>query len=139
MPAEAPGPASAIAERRHICVVTETYPPEVNGVALTLSNLVKGLISRGHKVSMVRPRQRQADCCGRGYDPSVTLVRGLPLPGYKGLQFGLPGRHITMACVDQRPSGRSVCRDRRSARMVGGPDRGFAENSKLQRLSHQLP
>ena len=78
MPAEAPGQASAIAERRHIFIVTETYPPEVNGVALTLSNLVKGLISRGHKVSMVRPRQRQADCRDRGCDPAVTLVRGLP-------------------------------------------------------------
>src|SRR5712664_3528054 len=39
MLAEAPGPASANAERRHICIVTETYPPEINGVALTLSNL----------------------------------------------------------------------------------------------------
>jgi hypothetical protein len=29
MLAEAPGLASAIAERRHICIVTETYPPEV--------------------------------------------------------------------------------------------------------------
>ena len=82
MLAEAPGPASAIAERRHICIVTETYPPEVNGVALTLSNLVKGLTSRGHKVSVVRPRQRQADCCrDRGCDPAVTLVCRLPLPG----------------------------------------------------------
>ena len=46
--------------RRHICVVTETYPPEINGVALTLARLVDGLRARGHVVSVVRPR-RHAD------------------------------------------------------------------------------
>jgi len=104
MLAEAPGPASANAERRHICIVTETYPPEINGVALTLSNLVKGLTSRGHKVSVVRPRQRQADCRDRSCDPAVTLVRGLPLPGYKGLQFGLPaGKLLWRLWTRDRP------------------------------------
>ena len=44
-----------------IGIVSETYPPEINGVALTLSHLVKGLRARGHTVSVVRPRQRMAD------------------------------------------------------------------------------
>jgi glycosyltransferase involved in cell wall biosynthesis len=75
------------ADRRHICVVTETYPPEINGVALTMSQLVSGLKARGHSVSVVRPDQHQP-CIS---DESLpTLVRGLPLPGYKGLRFGLP-------------------------------------------------
>jgi hypothetical protein len=34
-------------EQRHICIVTETYPPEVNGVAMTLAHLIKGLRGRG--------------------------------------------------------------------------------------------
>jgi glycosyltransferase involved in cell wall biosynthesis len=75
------------ADRRHICVVTETYPPEINGVALTMSQLVRGLRARGHAVSVVRPDQHRPS----GSDDSLpTLVRGLPLPGYKGLRFGLP-------------------------------------------------
>ena len=82
---------------QHICIVTETFPPEINGVALTLSHLVKGLRARGHTVSVVRPRQRN-DFRDRESDPLTTLVRGLPLPGYRGLQFGLPAgrllRHI---------------------------------------------
>jgi glycosyltransferase involved in cell wall biosynthesis len=77
---------------RHICIVTETYPPEVNGVALTLSHLVKGLRERGHVVSMIRPRQRMIDTSKPPGDTSTLLVRGLPLPGYKGLQFGLPAK-----------------------------------------------
>ena len=44
-------------EQRHICIVTETYPPEVNGVAMTLARLVEGLRTQGHAVSVVRPRQ----------------------------------------------------------------------------------
>jgi glycosyltransferase involved in cell wall biosynthesis len=81
------GPAS---NPRHICLVTETYPPEINGVSLTLAHLVKGLLALGHTVSVVRPRQRSIDCSDRKYDCYTILVRGLPLPGYQGLQFGLP-------------------------------------------------
>jgi len=75
------------ADQRHICVVTETYPPEINGVALTMSRLVCGLRARGHTVSVVRPDQHRPSS---GDDSLPTLVRGLPLPGYKGLRFGLP-------------------------------------------------
>jgi hypothetical protein len=35
-----------------VCVVTETYPPEINGVAMTLSRLEDGLHARGHAVSL---------------------------------------------------------------------------------------
>ena len=80
----------AVSNQRHICVVTETYPPEVNGVALTLAHLVKGLLSQGHSVSLVRPYQHRSDRGGGHQDSNVTLVRGLPIPGYRGLQFGLP-------------------------------------------------
>lgn len=77
-------------KRRYICVVSETYPPEINGVALTLARLVEGLQARGHAVSVVRPQQQTSDGVDGNYDSQVTLVRGLPLPGYRELQFGLP-------------------------------------------------
>ena len=40
-----------------IAVVTETYPPEVNGVATTAARFVEGLRARGHQIQLVRPRQ----------------------------------------------------------------------------------
>lgn len=87
---------------QHICVVSETYPPELNGVALTLARLVEGLRARGQVVSLVRPRQRIPD--RRGSEPMVTLVRGVPLPGYQGLQLGLPaGRRLRQLWRKQRP------------------------------------
>jgi hypothetical protein len=39
-----------------LSVVTETWPPEINGVALTLSRLVQGLCARNHQVQLIRPR-----------------------------------------------------------------------------------
>ena len=39
-----------------IAVVTETHPPEVNGVAMTVGRLIEGLRGRGHRVSVLRPR-----------------------------------------------------------------------------------
>ncbi|MCD0277916.1 glycosyltransferase family 1 protein [Xanthomonas melonis] len=66
-------------------IVTETYPPEVNGVALTVHGLETGLLARGHQVDLVRPRQHtDAD------PPHTLLVRGAAVPRYPGLKFGLP-------------------------------------------------
>lgn len=68
-------------------IVTETYPPEVNGVALTVQGLERGLRARGHEVSLVRPRQDGEEAAN---DDRELRVRGLGLPRYPGLKFGLP-------------------------------------------------
>lgn len=72
----------------HIAIVTETFPPEVNGVAMTLHQLASGLVAAGHEVEVIRPRQKQTN----GTEDSFQEfeVAGLPLPGYQGLRFGLP-------------------------------------------------
>lgn len=76
-----------------VALVTETYLPEVNGVAMTLGRLTAGLRLRGHRVQVVRPRQRNeapsASPSGDADFPDL-LVPGLPIPFYPGLRFGLP-------------------------------------------------
>jgi len=95
MHATALAAAQHAAENRcHICVVSETYAPEVNGVAHTLARLVQGLRGRGYTVSVVRPRQHAEDNPSHTHDSIVTIVRGLPLPSYQGLQFGLPAGKV---------------------------------------------
>lgn len=83
-----------------IALVTETFPPEVNGVAMTLGHLVRGLRGRGHGVTVVRPRQDGEERDNGG----DILVGGLPIPGYPGLRFGLPsGRHLRRRWRHERP------------------------------------
>src|SRR5262245_6181053 len=81
-----------------ICLVTETHAPEINGVAMTLARLADGLRNRGHAVSVVRPRQSIDRDPGARRDPAVTLVPGLPMPGYRGLRIGLPFSGALMEC-----------------------------------------
>jgi glycosyltransferase involved in cell wall biosynthesis len=68
-----------------LALVTETYPPEVNGVAMTLSRLVGGLRARGHVVEVIRPRQTHES--GPTDD---FLVPGFAIPFYVSLRVGLP-------------------------------------------------
>ena len=75
-----------------VALVTETYPPEINGVALTLSRLVAGLRRRGHRVQLIRPRQSGIDRAVAEADFEEVLTPGIPIPGYRGLHFGLAAR-----------------------------------------------
>ena len=75
----------------HITLITETFPPEINGVANTLGRLCDGLRARGHQVELVRPRQVGDEQLGS--DDELLLCRGWPLPGYPGLQWGQSSMH----------------------------------------------
>lgn len=75
-----------------IAVVTETFPPEVNGVAMTLGKIVDGLLKRGHAVQVVRPRQSGDGTNALRAGLDEVLSRGLPLPAYDELRFGLPAK-----------------------------------------------
>ena len=74
-----------------IALVTETYPPEVNGVAMTLHRLVGGILSAGHVMQLVRPRQAvQVESSYFEGKLEELLVSSLPLLGYDGLRIGMP-------------------------------------------------
>ena len=106
-------------------IVTETYPPEVNGVALTVQGLEHGLRNRGHDVDVVRPRQQQ-DGAAAAHE---MLVRGAGLPRYPGLRFGLPAPlRLARQWQQQRPDAIYVATEgplgwsaMRTARRLGIP------------------
>ena len=88
-----------------IAIVTETWPPEINGVALTVAGLAHGLARDGHAVQLVRPRQA-GDVAAPPCEPGLEtlLVSGARLPRYPGLQFGLPaGRRLRALWRARRP------------------------------------
>jgi glycosyltransferase involved in cell wall biosynthesis len=86
-------------------IVTETYSPEINGVALTVAGLAHGLAQAGHAVQLIRPRQESDGAAVATEDRiDTTLVRGMRLPRYPGLQFGLPARRrLTALWKNERP------------------------------------
>lgn len=75
-----------------LALVTETYPPEINGVAMTLNQLVTGLRDKGHSVQVVRPIQLSEQGEPK-VTPETITVFGLPIPRYPDLRFGLPSRN----------------------------------------------
>jgi len=84
-----------------VAIVSETYPPEVNGVALTVQALEQGLRTRGHAVELIRPRRREEAALA---SPEQLLLPSLPLPRYPGLRFGLPAaRRLRARWQLQRP------------------------------------
>ncbi|MCB2015942.1 MAG: glycosyltransferase family 1 protein [Hydrogenophaga sp.] len=95
---------SSDARSMRLAVVTETWPPEVNGVAMTLARLVTVLCQRKHQVQLVRPRQTRHDADMREGAMEVTLTRGMPIPRYPQLKLGLPARKaLVTAWTVRRP------------------------------------
>ncbi|NWG30665.1 MAG: glycosyltransferase family 1 protein [Rhodocyclaceae bacterium] len=88
--------------RLDLALVTETFPPEVNGVAMTLGRLAQGMAERGHHVRLVRPRQPVEK---RGLLANGDLLTaGLPIPRYPELRFGLPATgQLWKAWRERRP------------------------------------
>jgi glycosyltransferase involved in cell wall biosynthesis len=87
-----------------VAIVTETYPPEVNGVARTIGVMVEGLRARGHAIQLVRPRQHDVDSPMATEGFETVLKPGFPLPRYQALRMGLPAkRALLKAWRTRRP------------------------------------
>ena len=79
-----------------VAVVTETWPPEVNGVAATSARVVAELRDRGHELQVLRPRQQHGDTAADEPGYAEVLMRGLPIPRYPQLKMGLPSRRTLL-------------------------------------------
>ncbi|PZP27038.1 MAG: glycoside hydrolase [Roseateles depolymerans] len=77
---------------RRLAVVTETYPPEVNGVAMSMARVVDGLNRRNHDVQLIRPRQPASAVLAGTPRVDEVLTRGLPVPLYPNLRMGVPSK-----------------------------------------------
>ena len=82
----------ALQRSLRVACVTETYPPEINGVALTLAHVVEGLHRRHHAVELIRPRQDRLEVAGQVHGFHEVLMRGMPIPRYPNLRMGLPAK-----------------------------------------------
>ena len=90
----------------HLALVSETFPPEVNGVAMTLGRLTLGLRRRGHRVTVVRPRcpPDYAHGCPLPLGTQDEIHRpGVPLPRYPALRMGVPSAMTLRAAWRRTP------------------------------------
>jgi glycosyltransferase involved in cell wall biosynthesis len=79
-----------------IAVVTETWPPEINGVAITAKRMVDGLRARQHEIQLVRPRQGRHDSALSAPRFEEVLKQGLSIPRYENLKMGLPAKQALL-------------------------------------------
>lgn len=87
-----------------LAIVTETFPPEVNGVAMTFGVIARELGARGHEVTVYRPRRPDLPAPKSHPEFREVAMPGMPLPGYPLLRLGLPaGRDLRRRWTEARP------------------------------------
>ncbi|MDO8541799.1 MAG: hypothetical protein Q7S40_15285 [Opitutaceae bacterium] len=73
-----------------LALVTETFPPEVNGAAMTFGVIARELARRGHAVTVYRPRRADLTQPDAVVDYHEVSLPGFPIPRYPMLRMGLP-------------------------------------------------
>ncbi|AHF92867.1 glycosyl transferase [Opitutaceae bacterium TAV5] len=73
-----------------IALVTETFPPEINGVAMTFGVIARELGRRGHAVTVYRPARDDLPPASSHPQFSEVAMPGMPLPGYPMMRLGFP-------------------------------------------------
>ncbi|MEU0835182.1 glycosyltransferase family 1 protein [Streptomyces sp. NPDC005969] len=103
-----------------VVIVTESFPPDVNGVAHCTLQTARHLAARGHEPLVIAPATAGAATTSRPASPPypgtaggtdlfasaepcpVVRVPSLPLPGYSQVRVALPSRRLTAALIAHR-------------------------------------
>ncbi|MGW1468014.1 glycosyltransferase family 4 protein [Streptomyces sp. NPDC002308] len=89
-----------------VVIVTESFPPDVNGVAHTTLRTARHLAARGHQPLVIAPATAGAHAAQTSPDADapcpVVRVPSLPLPGYPQVRVALPGRGLAAALTAHR-------------------------------------
>jgi phosphatidylinositol alpha 1,6-mannosyltransferase len=84
-----------------VAIITESFPPDVNGVANSVVRVADHLVVRGHEPVVIAPEPGASVARVPGPLPyPVVRVPSVPLPRYPGFRLGLPGRRIVAAIRD---------------------------------------
>ncbi|MGW5329815.1 glycosyltransferase family 4 protein [Streptomyces sp. NPDC004014] len=86
-----------------VVIVTESFPPDVNGVAHCALQTARHLVDRGHHPLVVAPATAPGTRPDALAEPCpVVRVPSLPLPGYPQVRVALPSRRLTAALAGHR-------------------------------------
>jgi phosphatidylinositol alpha 1,6-mannosyltransferase len=74
-----------------IAIITESFPPDVNGVAHCVVRVAEDLVRKGHHPLIIAPEPaRDTTDDDRQFPYPVERVPSVPLPGYPTFRLGLP-------------------------------------------------
>ncbi|MEU9360668.1 glycosyltransferase family 1 protein [Streptomyces sp. NPDC048301] len=87
-----------------VVIVTESFPPDINGVAHCTLQTARHLAARGHQPLVIAPAGAtgSSDPARTGDPCPVVRVPSLPLPGYPQVRVALPGRRLAAALTAHR-------------------------------------
>lgn len=86
-----------------IVYVTESFPPDVNGVAHTALRVAEHLASRGHDPLVIAPEPASdLPRPDRALPYPVVRVPSMAVPVYPGLRVGMPGPRLRAALAEHR-------------------------------------
>ena len=90
-----------------IAIVTESFAPDVNGVANSVMRTAEYLLSHGHAVLVVAPRPARRtvrdDAVATHLGYPVIRLMSLPMPGYPQVRLTPPSQRLRQALAAFRP------------------------------------
>ncbi|MFI6854422.1 glycosyltransferase family 4 protein [Streptomyces sp. NPDC050416] len=85
-----------------VVIVTESFPPDVNGVAHCALQTARHLVDSGHTPVVVAPAPAPGNKPDADVPCPVVHVPSLPLPGYPQVRVALPSRRLAATLVEHR-------------------------------------
>ncbi|MFH8902215.1 glycosyltransferase family 4 protein [Streptomyces coeruleorubidus] len=85
-----------------VVIVTESFPPDVNGVAHCALQTARHLVDRGHAPVVVAPAPAPGNKPDADVPCPVVHVPSLPLPGYPQVRVALPSRRLAATLIEHR-------------------------------------
>jgi phosphatidylinositol alpha 1,6-mannosyltransferase len=87
-----------------IAIITESFAPDVNGVANSVARVAEHLVARGHLPLVIAPSPGLATRRVTGRHPyPVVRVPSVPMPGYRGFRLGVPGLALADSLIAHAP------------------------------------
>jgi phosphatidylinositol alpha 1,6-mannosyltransferase len=87
-----------------VAILTESYAPDLNGVANSVMRVCDHLLAKGHSPMVIAPRPRRRSM-GLPHDPAVPVHRvgSFPTPGHTSFRIAKPSRLVKKALRAQQP------------------------------------
>jgi phosphatidylinositol alpha 1,6-mannosyltransferase len=83
-----------------VAIITESFPPDINGVAHSVVRVAEHLVARGHQPLVIAPEPASGTARVAGRLPyPVVRVPSIPMPGYPTFRLGMPSRKLTEAVI----------------------------------------